>query len=716
MEAQNLDLNERPTEGIVQYVMLLKDKKTICRTKCQNLPFKAPDHWTISEFKPRSMYLELDLPQCQLYPCGETDHQQIEWSNFIYFLWKNKKVAVAELGSFNFYLLAPDEGPEFTHVIVLYKMRAPLLSDDGEIGSSSEIHDVPRTSSQIQKSSKTRQCWRADRSFTSRNNDLNVKNFVRTDPSYLRTLSQAHAGWIFGAIAELIDNSKDANSSRLGISVECLYSKQAGEKIPVLSVVDDGQGMSHSDIVRMVSFGHKQTDEADTSRIGRFGIGFKTGSMKLGRDVLVLTQTLSSRSVAFLSQAYNKNKENLEFPIITYRKQGTFMEVDLDIQSESSANLNLNAIRKFSPFNEYLIGERLGLFGEMRTGTQVYIWNLDKWGSAYCLEWVDGGKTVEGSVRRSQGDIFIRSRRVRSRPGQITQKVPLDYSLQAYLEVVFLNPRMKIYVQGSLVKSRPLAKSLNKTVVLKGTIMGKSTELILGRSRVEWNRMNCGIFLYWHGRLVEAYKRVGGMIHNADMGRGVIGVIDVSTLMDEGNGHVWVLSNKQGFQDCEIYAELEQWLGSKVDDYWDEHFDRVDLEMGDEEYKPDHEWVQCNKCRKWRILSSGFDSDSLPSEWFCYMPPFSRKCDVPEQPLERGVITVDAKRSHPDVEQSRDRKERMLPQAKDVSKVKSGRSKQSASCAQRKVQHCYDGDSEEDSIEINEDKCKPEFKRFRKIC
>lgn len=40
------------------------------------------------------------------------------------------------------------------------------------------------------------------------------RNFVRTDPSYLRTLSQTHAGWIFGGIAELIDNSRDANATR----------------------------------------------------------------------------------------------------------------------------------------------------------------------------------------------------------------------------------------------------------------------------------------------------------------------------------------------------------------------------------------------------------------------------------------------------------------------------------------------------------------------
>jgi hypothetical protein len=101
---------------------------------------------------------------------------------------------------------------------------------------------------------------------------------------------------------------------------------------------------------------------------------------------------------------------------------------------------------------------------------------------------------------------------------------------------MFLNPRMKISVQGSLVniiflstlyyscvisfyvivacvsfavfftwqvKSRPLAKTLNKTSVVSGEIMGRTILLTLGRSKVEWDRTNCGIFLYWHGRLIE---------------------------------------------------------------------------------------------------------------------------------------------------------------------------------------------------------------------
>lgn len=36
-------------------------------------------------------------------------------------------------------------------------------------------------------------------------------------------------------------------------------------------------------------------------------------------------------------------------------------------------------------------------------------------------------------------------------------------------------------------------------------------------------------------------------------------------------------NNKQSFQDCEAYAQLEDWLGEKVDEYLDNNFDKVQV-------------------------------------------------------------------------------------------------------------------------------------------
>uniref|UniRef100_A0A0D9WS76 CW-type domain-containing protein n=1 Tax=Leersia perrieri TaxID=77586 RepID=A0A0D9WS76_9ORYZ len=697
MTNETLDLNEQPHEnqvGTLNYVLLQKDSKSICRTKVCDLPVKVPSIWPIVKFVPTKVYQQSDFLKFSLLPDPEDDRQNFEWGKFMRFLWDNRRVAVVKFSSFTLHILPPQshERLNLSHAVIMYE------TGQNDPGGRKQMAGISEGHMNIAMTNASRRSYKSDFQSglmsqksclkeeicdsrptpkelnASRVTELRksvpesspcesvedgprivdavvkerttspAKTFVSTDPSYLRTLSQTHAGWIFGAIAELIDNSRDARASRLNISIKSLFSKKAEKKVPVLSVIDDGHGMTYDEMMRMISFGHKRQDKYHQDQIGRFGIGFKTGAMKLGKDAIVLTQTSSSRSVAFLSQSFNENKDNLEIPVVTYCKEGQYMEVDSSVQSKTTAEYNLNAIKEFSPFNEYFIGEKLGIFGEDGTGTQIYVWNLDRWGADFTLDWISG-KPSENPVHPGRGDILIRSRRVRLRPGQTSNNVPLDYSLQSYLEVMFLNPRMKIFVQGSSVKTRPLAKTLNKTSVMSGEIMDKPIQLTLGRSTVEWDRMNCGIFLYWHGRLIESYKRVGGQKHNADMGRGVIGVADITDLIDDEDGNSWVLNSKQGFQDCEMYAKLEEWLGKKADEYWDTNFDTLELRKGGERYKADHEWVQCYSCRKWRTLNAGFDTKSLPDEWFCYMPPFNGKCEVPEQQMARGVIVVGEKRS-----------------------------------------------------------------------
>uniref|UniRef100_A0A8R7V978 CW-type domain-containing protein n=2 Tax=Triticum urartu TaxID=4572 RepID=A0A8R7V978_TRIUA len=611
---EGIDLNEPPHKirGVrLSHVLLQKDCKNICRTKACDVSIELPSLWSISNFVSSKVYELNNFLKFSLYPDPEDARQSSEWGKFMHFLWHNKRAGIVRHGSFTFHIL-PDqseERPNYSHAVILYETerKDPVICKrrtgiSEKSNKSEEICDsVPNprglNASHIHHDPESSPCEsvedgnRISDSLVKRGKSTLRRNFVSTDPTYLRTLSQTHAGWIFGAIAELIDNSRDAGASRLDIFIQTMFSKKAAGKVPVLSVIDDGRGMAYPEMMRMISFGHKRPNEHCNEQIGRFGIGFKTGAMKLGKDAVVLTQTSTSRSVSFLSQSFNENKDNLEIPVVTYRKEGQYMEVDLSVQSEATAEYNLNAIKEFSPFNEYFIGEKLGLFGEEGTGTQIYIWNLDRWGKDYTLDW-NSGRTDENPTDKGHGDILIRSKRVRSRPGQTSKQVPLDYSLHSYLEVIFRNPRMKITVQGS-----------------------------------------------------KSYKRVGGQMHNADTGRGVIGVADITELVDDEDGNSWVLNSKQGFQDCEMYAELEEWLGSSMDEYWETNFDNVELGKAAGRCKPDHEWVQCYGCRKWRVLTAGFDTESLPDQWFCLMPPFNGKCTIPEQQMGHGTITIGEKRS-----------------------------------------------------------------------
>lgn len=68
---------------------------------------------------------------------------------------------------------------------------------------------------------------------------------------------------------------------RLEVAISMVYSKTAGKDVPMLSAIDDGHGMSHADIQRMISFGHGQPAADDPDHIGRYGIGFKVFSILL---------------------------------------------------------------------------------------------------------------------------------------------------------------------------------------------------------------------------------------------------------------------------------------------------------------------------------------------------------------------------------------------------------------------------------------------------
>ncbi|CAA0840731.1 Unknown protein [Striga hermonthica] len=669
-------------EGFSQsLVKLTKDKKIISRVACVSAPSQMPAVWDVPTFVRKEKIDCLSvLPGFSLYPACEDHYQEKEWGLFLDYLRKNDRVGISKLGSCEIFILTTGDDSKSRIATVLYKGQIPitslskkchaldvadsdtsppgLLAGEGVLSDSDLIEDkISPHQRHLEVNGGYHRDLKSkggDRVGNSAGSSRSLENYVVAHPSYLRTLGQAHSGWIFGAIAELVDNSRDAKATKLEVAIGTVYAKNVGKDIPMLSIIDDGHGMSHADVRRMISFGHAQPEADDPQHIGRYGVGFKTGAMRLGKDALVLTQTANSRSIAFLSQSLNLGKDNLEIPIVSYRRIGQFMEVDKNVQNEDSAKYNLKVIKQFSPFDKYLIGEKVGLFGDNVTGTQIYIWNLDEWGSTYSLQWETG---LTGGSSFHQGGIFIRSRRIRSRPGQMTKTVPLDFSLKSYLEVIFLDPRMKIYVQGALVKSRPLAKSLNQTVVQTGIVLGKLLKLTIGRSQLEWEQANCGIFLYWHGRLVEAYKRVGSMIHNGDCGRGIIGVTDVTALMDDSNGHVWVHSNKQGFQDCEAYAELEKWLGEKVDEYLDKYVDKIEVRKTNSLCKPDHDWVQCDKCRKWRVLGGDFDIKKLPLEWFCYMKPFNGRCDMPEEDVS-GLITISTKRHGHNTNDSNDSRER----------------------------------------------------------
>ena len=84
------------------------------------------------------------------------------------------------------------------------------------------------------------------------------------------------------AVADIIDNSLDANATRVDIDVDVV----GGEYIAIL---DDGEGMDGSRAEEALRLGGTAGDDRP-GRLGRFGLGLKTASLSQARLVTVVTK------------------------------------------------------------------------------------------------------------------------------------------------------------------------------------------------------------------------------------------------------------------------------------------------------------------------------------------------------------------------------------------------------------------------------------------
>jgi len=72
------------------------------------------------------------------------------------------------------------------------------------------------------------------------------------------------------------------------------------------------------------SFGYCEKEETFKLKpIGQYGNGFKSGSMRIGKDAIVFTKEVETMSVGLLSQTYLEatNADTIYLPIVTFDKK-----------------------------------------------------------------------------------------------------------------------------------------------------------------------------------------------------------------------------------------------------------------------------------------------------------------------------------------------------------------------------------------------------------
>ncbi|KAG8509319.1 MORC family CW-type zinc finger protein 4 [Galemys pyrenaicus] len=423
-------------------------------------------------------------------------------------------------------------------------------------------------------------------------------------PRYLQSNSSSHTR-PFSAIAELLDNAVDPDVSArtVFIDVEEVKNKSC------LTFTDDGCGMTPHKLHRMLSFGF--TDKVikkSQCPIGVFGNGFKSGSMRLGKDALVFTKNGGTLTVGLLSQTYLEcvQAQAVIVPIVPFSQQNNILS--------GNGECCLEAILNYSIFNSE--NDLLSQFDAIpgKKGTRVLIWNIRR---------NKDGKS-ELDFDTDQYDILVSDFGTEEKEtGDVTSELPeTEYSLRAFCGILYMKPRMKIFLRQKKVTTQMIAKTLANV----GYDIYKPTFT---------NNNQFGVMMYHNNRLIRSFEKVGCQVKPTHgEGVGVVGVIECNFLKPS--------YNKQDFEYTKEYRMTISALAQKLNAYWKEKTSQENFENSAIARPipkiPDQTWVQCDECLKWRKLPGKVDPSTLPARWFCY---YNSHPDYRDQTVEKKKVPTE---------------------------------------------------------------------------
>ncbi|XP_038863027.1 MORC family CW-type zinc finger protein 3-like isoform X2 [Salvelinus namaycush] len=447
-------------------------------------------------------------------------------------------------------------------------------------------------------------------------------------PKFLHTNSTSHT-WPFSAIAELIDNAYDPDVNAKQFWIDKTQFK--GQDC--LIFMDNGNGLDYEKMHKMLSFGYSDKTVINGQHpIGLYGNGFKSGSMRLGRDAIVFSKSLDGDTmhVGMLSQSYlaQIKAEQIIVPIVSFQRVA---HNQFRVNEKHKASLqDILYYSLFKTENELLTELKAinSTCSMGSSGTRIIIWSLRR---------TLTGQT-EFDFTTSSYDIRIpldvlESTSEQYRRSELLTKPESYYSLRAYCSILYLKPRMQIVIRGQKVKTELISKSLAYIAkdYYKPNFVNRRIPITFGYNTKSKDQY--GIMMYHKNRLIKPYERVGVQLKANIQGLGVIGVIECNFLEPT--------HNKQDFDNTDKYRKTINNLGVKLEDYWKEIRFKRDKEdpnstvpVEDTMKRPDQNWVQCDTCLRWRKLPDGIDCRLLPEKWFCHMNPDPqfRSCMVEEEP------------------------------------------------------------------------------------
>ncbi|MBN3280575.1 MORC2 protein, partial [Polyodon spathula] len=371
----------------------------------------------------------------------------------------------------------------------------------------------------------------------------------------------------------------------------------------------------------VIQFGKSSKRSSESTQIGQYGNGLKSGSMRIGKDFILFTKKENKMTCLFLSRTFHE-EEAIDEVIVPLPTWSYKTKQPITDNPEKFA-IETELIYKYSPFkSEAQIMEQFNKI-EGDSGTLVIIYNL---------KLMDNHET-ELDVTSDPQDILM--------AGTPLEGVkPERRSFRAYAAVLYIDPRMRIFIQGIKVRTKRLSSCLYKPRMYRYTSTrfktraeqevkkadhlakvaeekareaeskARALELKLGgdlarearallrkaqdaavmlrreadmKKRIQDAKQKAlkepkelcfifgvniaqreldGMFVHNCSRLIKMYEKVGPQLEGGMACGGVVGVVDVPYLVLEPT------HNKQDFADNKEYRHLLRAMGDHLAQYW----------------------------------------------------------------------------------------------------------------------------------------------------
>ena len=352
------------------------------------------------------------------------------------------------------------------------------------------------------------------------------------------------------------------------------YEFEAGNI--AITVQDDGIGMNRDSLHRMISFGFSCKEHAK-GNVGRFGIGFKSGSMRLANDALILTRQNGEASAALLSTTFLReiDADDILIPMFTWKVEtvhGQQSYVSHEPKNISIWEENIGIVERYT-----FLKSELDLLNELDkittpTGSRIILFNLkrspelnfDQDPLDIRIRGDDLG-TDEGTRSSSRRPVYQQYRAGQ----QMTLDVPEDYSFRSYMEILYLRPTVTFTLRGELVVPRCPIKRLDvehyqfEPYTPKGIPNERASSIVIhvGYQDAPGRTKHCGFHMYNKNRLIRMYQRFGAQLQVNTMMKDMLGVVEADCLEPT--------HNKQAFNTTDIaYAKCQKFIEKCMNDYY----------------------------------------------------------------------------------------------------------------------------------------------------